>query len=87
MRFFSTATFGVYLIHDNYLIRVNIIKNSFAVKTENTVELFIIVLSGIVAIFLSCILIEKVREYIFKMLKIKEKVNKIEVKLSDGVWD
>ena len=71
---FGPLTFGVYLIHDNELIRTHIISKIFE-KYSNNLDIssiiIIIFCKGII-IFFSCIIIEYIRYNLFKFLKIRK---------------
>lgn len=76
--FFAPLTFGVYLIHDEPLIRSNFISNKLIFLTELHPALMIASVTGIaVAIWLVCSLIDKARFEIFRLLKIKQLCDKI----------
>ncbi len=76
--FFAPLTFGVYLIHDEPLIRSSFITNKLVFLAELHPSLMILSVIGIsVAIWLVCSLIDKVRLEIFKLLRIKQFCDKI----------
>lgn len=76
--FFAPLTFGVYLIHDEPLIRSNFITDKMTFLTELNPALMIVSLIGIsVAIWLVCSLIDKLRLEFFKLIKVKQFCDKI----------
>lgn len=76
--FFAPLTFGVYLIHDEPLIRSKFISNKLIFLTELHPALMIISVIGIaVAIWLVCSLIDKIRSEFFRLFKIKQLCDKI----------
>ncbi len=71
--FAAPAAFGVYLIHDNTLIREGFIKNSFAGLGERSPLVMLGgVLLAVCVIFLVCLIIDKARIWIFEKLKIRQ---------------
>ena len=78
--FFGSLTFGVYLIHDNYLIRKNIIRYLF-IKESNNLTLFLIIKLIIIKalkIFIICAFIDYIRYLIFELFRIRKLCNFIE---------
>lgn len=74
----NPLVFSVYLIHVHPLIFQYVIGNSFSQFTSYPVPIEIIAILGTaLAIFLICLLIDTVREYIFRLLRIKERINSI----------
>lgn len=68
----SNATLGVYLIHDNEIVRNNIISKIFINYTENSfMQLIIQTVLTILAIYCICSIIDIIRIKIFKLLKIE----------------
>ena len=77
----SISSFSVYLIHEHPLIRKFLIKNNFIklLKYSPINMLLLLVLSALI-IYLICIIIDFIREYIFNKLKISKlslKINKL----------
>lgn len=71
IKYFSPATFGVYLIHDNPVVRNVFITDKFSRLVEgNVIYMVFTVLGTAIIIFFVCLLVEKVRLRIFKCLKI-----------------
>jgi hypothetical protein len=90
---FSPAAFGVYLIHEQQLMRGHFITDSFTWIAESAWWLLIIqVLLSALCIFVCCLIIEKCRLLIFRRLKIDNLINKIADTLDGlvhkiyGVW-
>ena len=84
----ASLTFGVYLIHENILVRNQLYKflklDVDYVMTSNIIILKILLYA--VAIFVICILIEQLRVLLFKfvnkgkiVIKLKNKIHKIMV--------
>ena len=69
--FLSNTSFGVYLVHDNDLIRENIIAGKFGIYAESMPFKFLIefLITGLSIYFVS-LLIESVRALLFKLLKV-----------------
>lgn len=69
----SASSFGVYLIHDNNIIRANFIfgyTKSFVL--DNSFIMVIKIIVSAISIFLICAIIDILREYLFKLLKLPE---------------
>lgn len=70
--FFAPLTFGVYLIHDEPLIRSRFITQKLIFLTELHPALMILSVIGIsIAIWIACSFLDKIRLELFKLLKIK----------------
>ena len=69
----GTHTFGIYLIHDNEIIRKDIINNLFN-NENNNISLFsvyrLFITKGLL-IFIICIIIDYLRYFLFNLIKIK----------------
>ena len=77
--FFAPLTFGVYLIHEEPLVRQYMISKRFAIYGGfSPIVMVICVVGTAIGIWLLCSLIDFVRAYLFKILKIKEICNRIE---------
>lgn len=71
VRFFSPATFGVYLIHDHPVVSQYILKDAFAGFANQSFAIMpLSVLAVTLAIFLSCSVIDLIRIRIFKLIRI-----------------
>ncbi len=91
----STSAFSVYLIHDNLFIRNHIIaKIHFVIRDFNIILLTLSIIGIVAAIFFSCIVVDKIRMGLFKIINInrfseladkfiKAKINKIYEKIRD----
>ena len=81
MSFFSTSAFSVYLIHDNvYVRKCAIVKSYEFAVINNSFTLILSIICEALIIFLACILIDKVRILLFKLLKadkISEKAEEV----------
>lgn len=73
IRFFSPVTFGVYLFHEEPLIRDTFISNAFInyLSFNPIVLIFSVILTGIAIWFIGS-LADKTRCFIFRLLRIKE---------------
>lgn len=72
--FIGIKVFGVYLLHDNNYIRVNII-NHLLDNEKNNISLFLVFkvfLTKSLLIFIVCITIDYLRNFLFNLFKIKK---------------
>lgn len=70
--FLSSLTFGVYLIHDNPLIRQNVIYNLFSNYVQLQPIYFVwAVFLTVLCIYLICSLLDYIRFQLFRILKVK----------------
>jgi surface polysaccharide O-acyltransferase-like enzyme len=72
--FLGPLTFGVYLIHDNTLVRNYIVKKFFVKYSSNLKSIVIIslvLLKGLL-VFIICLIIEYFRHILFTILKIRQ---------------
>ena len=80
--FFAPAAFGVYLIHVQPLVWRYFMSNAFVWIADFTAWLLpILVLGSAFCLFVICLLIEKLRLILFKLLKINQFTGFIEKKL------
>lgn len=80
--FFSSTSFGVYLIHEHPLIRSLVIKNRFVGYSTMPTDKLLFLIGGIViSIYIVCSLIDFMRLFVFDKLQIKYKTNRIERKI------
>ena len=84
--FFSSTTFGVYLIHTNLDVFSLIMKTIFKVDTfpESWLLLLYTVMVAL-AIFVGCALLEKGRAYLFRICKIDRFCDWVEQAVAKGV--
>lgn len=76
----ATSTFGVYLIHDNPMLRP-VLWGFFSVNTEGNIFLFIFNLSVIVfVVFVCCVAIDLVRMVFFSLLGIDKTISNLRFK-------
>lgn len=76
--FFAPCAFGVYLIHNQVFFANTIISGKFTWVTDLPLYLSILTTLGIsLAIFLSCLLIDKVRILVFQFIRIDEGSEKL----------
>jgi hypothetical protein len=77
---FAPAAFGVYLIHTHRLVWNYFMKEAFIWITNSSWWLLVIeVLISAFCIFIFCLLIEKIRLILFRILKIDELIKKIAI--------
>lgn len=88
--FFATSAFSVYLIHDNTFVREYVISKIHGfIGDFSFVLLTLSIIGCVVVIFLTCILIDKIRILIFKLIKIdwlSERIEKLIRKLLNTVY-
>ncbi len=71
--FFAPLTFGVYLVHEEPLVREYVISGRFEVYGSfNPILMIFCVFGTAIVIWLVCSLIDYVRAYLFRICKIKE---------------
>jgi len=86
--FFAPVAFSVYLIHYAPLVRDKLLKNSMGALTELGAPLMGLAVIGIaVAVFISCSLIDWIRELLFRKLKLRERLLRLENRLIGDRWD
>lgn len=79
---FSTQSFGVYLIHDNLFVRKQFIKGKLApLAAEAPFVMLGKVLLFVLAVYVICMLLDTLRHYLFRMLGLKNGLDKLEKKL------
>lgn len=79
---FAPAAFGVYLIHEHPIVREHFVISKFVWIADFSAWLLpILVLGSAFCLFVICLLIEKLRLVLFKLLRINQFVNFIEKKL------
>lgn len=77
--FLVPLSFSVYLIHTNQLIFDNVLNDSFMWVANIPVAAMVpVVLGGAVIIFVLCCLIDLIRHYLFRLIKLKERLERIE---------
>lgn len=88
--FFASSAFSVYLIHDNAFVRKYVISRICSYICDFSFGLFTLSIIGcVVVIFVTCILIDKIRIMIFKLIrihKLSEQIDKIMTKLINKVY-
>ncbi len=68
INYISTATIGIYLIHDNNNIR-NVLYKFLGFNGNNySVMILVNILGCAILIFISCLIIELIRKFIFKLI-------------------
>lgn len=69
----APLTFGVYLLHEEPLIRQTLVKNKLAFLVEMNPFIMIVSIIGIsIAIFIVGIIIDRIRLWLFSIIKIRE---------------
>lgn len=80
INFFSVSAFSVYLIHDNNHVRKMLISKVSDVISGYPIIIMILFITGIVfSIFISCILIDKLRILLFRLARIHKISEHIEL--------
>ena len=80
--FLSPAAFGVYLIHEHPCIRTYLIKNNFGFISDSSIWIIPIIIIGCaLAVFVTCLFVERLRLFVFQKLKINELAVKTTQKL------
>lgn len=79
IKFFAPATFAVYIIHTNWILSKRCIKQQFIwIADMPAVAIPFMVLICAAAVLIICMMIEKIRTYLFKVLKINFVLAKIQ---------
>lgn len=87
IRFFAPAAFSVYIIHGQPFIWNYLLEQRFSRYATFSVPLEVIcVLLTAVAIYIVCSLIDLIRENIFKVLKVRQRLAAIEDKYLNNLW-
>lgn len=77
--FFASSAFSVYLIHDNNYIRNYLISKLYTfIENFNFISLTLFIIFSVLAIFVICILIDKIRIFIFKIVNVEKISTQIE---------
>ena len=75
----SPLTFSVYLIHDHPLIRARIMKSAFLFLQKMSLPLMLLCAVGIaVGIYLVCSAVDLIRHWLFRLLKIRKRLDSLE---------
>lgn len=76
--FLTPVSFSVYLIHEQRQVRENFIADRFASLVDLPPALFVLYILGtVLAIYLVCSLVDYVRLWLFRLLRIKPLVDKL----------
>ncbi len=87
IKLLAPVSFGVYLIHVQPFIWRKIMKNLFVSYAKfNSLHLLVAVLATAVLIYLVCGGLDYIREKIFGILKFKKIIEKVENKITKGLW-
>ncbi len=88
--FFASSAFSVYLIHDNSYIRNHLISKIHTfIGNFNFLSLTLFIIFSVLTIFITCIFIDKIRIFIFKLLnveKISVQIEKISKKTINTIY-
>lgn len=85
--FFAPISFGVYLIHNNYLLLNKNWINSFVYLTEyRIIKMVILVFVWAFIVYLLCSFIDYFRSLIFKLFKVKERIYYFEKKYLNDLF-
>ena len=85
--FFAPLSFSVYLIHENSLVRNEFITERFSkLASFSALKLIICVVFAAAVIYIVCSAIDLIRHYLFKGLKLKARLSKLEDRLTHGLW-
>ena len=79
IKFFAPVCFGVYLIHDNMIVDKYVLAKKFAfLANMDPISMIIGIIFVGVGIFVSCSLIDWIRELLFRKLKVKSRLANLE---------
>ena len=85
--FFAPLSFSVYLIHVHPLVWRYVMAGRFAAfGSYGTVKLAAAVLLSAAGIFLACTLVDAVRAWIFRALRVKERLSRLEETCVGDLW-
>lgn len=77
--FLSPLAFSVYLIHDNPIVREYLIADRFiSIAGLNPLLMVLAIFGSVLAIFIICIIIDYFRYLLFKVIKVKQRLNSLE---------
>ena len=80
---FAPLSFSVYLIHFHPLIKAHILQDRFGSYVQHSPVVLAVLLIGTVClIFFACLFFDLIREFIFKKIKLKERIVNAEQKIS-----
>ena len=84
--FLTPMTFSVYLIHDHPLIRARIFKTAFLPLGTLSTPLMLLSAAGIsVLIYLACSAVDYLRVLLFRLLRIRKLLDRLEEKIFAGL--
>ena len=86
--FFGPLAFGIYLIHDNNIIRENFVRKLFIYESRNISfnSVLNIILMKALKVSLICLLIDYLRHLLFTILRIKKILIFIETKIKELIF-
>lgn len=88
IKLFAPVSFSVYLIHFHPLVKAYILQDRLkGLLNYNVVLMLLAFLAIIVSVYFICSFIDMIREYIFKKLKVKDRLIKLEHKYLENTWD
>ena len=78
----SPLAFSVYLIHEHFFIKEYCIIDKFAWIANLPVYLILLVIIGaVLLVYFACSAIDIIRHYLFRLLKLKEKLDVLEIRI------
>lgn len=79
VQLFSPAAFGVYLIHKQEYVSGHFIRGRFAAFAQQNVIMMVFgVVVAAVIVFVICILIDRIRYQVFRLLRISQRLEKLD---------
>ena len=88
IKLFAPVSFSVYLIHFHPLVKAYILQDRLkGLLNYNVVLMLLAFLAIIVSVYFICSFIDMIGEYIFKKLKVKDRLIKLEHKYLENTWD
>ena len=86
--FFSPLAFSVYLIHEHPLIIKVLIYDKFVMIAKYpSFQMILSILGIVIGIYLLCSFIDIIRHYLFLILRIKERLFLLEIKIRNKILD
>lgn len=84
--FLSPLAFSVYLIHEQNIVKDKLIADRFSWIAElPTYKMIPLIIGVIIGIYMLCSFIDLIRHYLFKILRIKEKLNTLEISMKQKI--
>ena len=87
IEFLSPLSFGVYLIHVNPIVWTNFMKNRYVEFADFAIwKLVLSVFLTALILYVICSAIDLIRHYLFKLLHLKQGIEKAEKKICKNLW-